>query len=122
MCASGGSGVLRIQHLSDGVGKGHLPAFAGVILNSGGRIVRAIIHDPYGDLSAHPEPAGYYGSPRDLDNEGHAGRYAPYGNAPHATVAFAGGIHSTWFAIIRNSTRHPTAADLRARFLPGDGR
>lgn len=116
---SGGSGIVRIPHEAAGIG--HILAFAGVIIDCKGQLVRGIFQDPYGDLTRHPGTVGYHGGAnRDVDPSGHNGRYAPYGNAPHSVNAHSGRIQTTWFAIIRRGSAAPSAADLRAKMLQGD--
>lgn len=117
--AAGGVAVVSIDHTSRKNNRkrvgGHILVLLGAIVNAKSEAVRLIFHDPYGDMTQHPEDEGYHDPNwitggadvvKDIDDTGHKGAYAPY--YPPDIKAWDGKLYSKYWLVFRRSdSRRP---------------
>ena len=95
----------------------------GAVISNDGQIKRLIFHDPYGDLTQHPDEPGYYdrttndGHLSDYDRTEHRGAYVPYG--PDVRT-YENSFQSKWMNVFVPVGK-TGPADVRGRLLQADG-
>jgi hypothetical protein len=139
----GNPALVSISHrrYADAGQGGHLLCLLGAVVDNQGRIVRLIVHDPFGDQSQHPATEGYYDGKAhsgpapasqdkslfDKDADGDKGAYAPYGSDINSFRGTLESKYMLWFLNpkARQSGDPPdtpaTSVDtIRNRLLPSE--
>jgi len=109
---------------------GHGIVLLGAVVDKTGRVLRLILHDPYGDQTQHPKVEGYYAYDKateenthnpnlvDYDRDGTRGAYVPYG--PEVD-SYQGRLEGKfWVTFTRSDAKNPTPGQLRPRLLPSE--